>query len=40
MASELKYMVSGLTDDLARANWTRSERTTTENLEVGSAVRY
>lgn len=40
MASELKYLVSGLTDDLAKANWTRSERTTTESLEVGSAVRY
>jgi 4-hydroxy-2-oxoheptanedioate aldolase len=40
MASELKYLVSGLTDDLARTNWTRSERTTTESLEAGSAVRY
>ena len=40
MASELKYLVSGLSDDLAQANWTRSERTTTESLEVGSAVRY
>ena len=40
MASELKYLVGGLTDDLARANWTRSERTTTDDLVAGSAVRY
>ncbi len=40
MASELKYLVSGLSDDLARADWSRSERATTESLEAGSAVRY
>lgn len=40
MASELRYLVGGLTDDLARANWTPSERTTTDSLEAGTAVRY
>ncbi len=41
MASELKYMVGGLAADLARLNWTRSDRSETSNLaQAGGAVRY
>ena len=40
MASELKYLLGGLTEDLGRTNWTGSERTTTDNELAGSAVRY
>jgi 4-hydroxy-2-oxoheptanedioate aldolase len=41
MASELKYMVGGLSADLARLNWTRSERSTAgEAVAAGGAVRY
>lgn len=41
MASELRYMVGGLSSDLARLNWARSERSSTgDSVVVGSAVRY
>lgn len=41
MASELKYTVSGLSADLARLNWTRSERHSTASSTASeSAVRY
>ena len=40
MASELKYLVSGLSDDLAKTDWSRSERSTTRSIEAGGAVRY
>ncbi len=40
MASELKYMVGGLAADLARLNWTRSDRSETGSMTAGGAVRY
>jgi 4-hydroxy-2-oxoheptanedioate aldolase len=41
MASELKYLQSGLKDDLGKANWTASPRDTHGAPAVaGSAVRY
>ena len=41
MASELKYMVGGLTADLSKLNWTKSERASVgETTQAGSAVRY
>ncbi len=42
MASELKYMVSGLSSDIAELNWTPSERGSieTEAVEAGTTVRY
>lgn len=42
MASELRYMVAGLSNDIAQLNWTPSERGTveTEALEAGTTVRY
>jgi 4-hydroxy-2-oxoheptanedioate aldolase len=40
MASELKYMVGGLSADIAKLNWTRSERSTSDNVAVSGAVRY
>jgi len=40
MASETKYLVGGLTSDLAKTNWTPSERSTIASQEAGSAIRY
>jgi 2-keto-3-deoxy-L-rhamnonate aldolase RhmA len=40
MASESKYLVGGLSSDLALTNWTPSERSTIGAQEAGSAVRY
>jgi 4-hydroxy-2-oxoheptanedioate aldolase len=40
MASELKYMVGGLSADIAKLNWSRSERSTSDNVAVSGAVRY
>ncbi|MGD9711295.1 MAG: HpcH/HpaI aldolase/citrate lyase family protein [Thermomicrobiales bacterium] len=41
MASELKYMVGGLAADLAKLNWSKSERVGIgESAVAGSAVRY
>ena len=40
MASESKYLVGGLSSDLAKTNWMPSERATIGGGETGSAVRY
>jgi 4-hydroxy-2-oxoheptanedioate aldolase len=41
MASELRYMVAGLSADLAKLSWTRSDRAkATDTASAGSAVRY
>jgi hypothetical protein len=43
MASELRYMVGFLKEDLEQINWTASERgqvLDTEAVEAGTTVRY
>jgi 4-hydroxy-2-oxoheptanedioate aldolase len=40
MASELRYMLSGLRADLNDSNWTRSEATELGQAVGGAAVRY
>jgi 4-hydroxy-2-oxoheptanedioate aldolase len=40
MASEMKYMLSGLTEDIAATGWKQSERTTIEAAVAGETVRY
>lgn len=40
LAGELKYMISGLSEDIAKLNWTRSERSTTGEAVGAGAMRY
>lgn len=40
LASELKYMMSGLTADLTATGWQPSERSGSAGASAGSAVRY
>lgn len=40
MASELRYLVSGLTSDLETVNWQRSAAAELETSGAGAAVRY
>ncbi|MBA2519512.1 MAG: 2-dehydro-3-deoxyglucarate aldolase [Chloroflexia bacterium] len=40
MASELRYLVGGLTSDLAKLTWQRSTASELEPSEAGAAVRY
>jgi 4-hydroxy-2-oxoheptanedioate aldolase len=40
LASELKYLLSGLSDDLAKANWTPSERSELGVSGGAGTVRY
>lgn len=40
MASDLRYLVGGLAADIAKLNWTRSERATAGEVVAGGTVRY
>jgi len=40
MASELRYMLSGLRDDIATLNWQRSPIEGSEDANTGAIVRY
>lgn len=40
MASELRYMLGGLGEDIANLNWKASEHKTIETAEQGEIVRY
>lgn len=40
LASELRYMVGGLRDDIAQLNWRRAETSEIEEAVGGAAVRY
>ncbi len=40
MASELRYMLGGLSEDIANLNWKASPHHTIETAEQGEIVRY
>ena len=40
LASELRYMLSGLRADLAELNWTRADAVAIGDGVAGAAVRY
>ncbi|HEU5434723.1 MAG TPA: aldolase/citrate lyase family protein [Thermomicrobiales bacterium] len=40
MASELRYLLAGLKDDLGALNWKRSHAATTDTAAAGATVRY
>ena len=40
MASELRYLISGLQADLATLDWRRADTGAAENVESGATVRY